>query len=53
MLNKGPHVVEAVRVLDNILQRMAAHQSKKSSLLRQLRWWEQAQGHCVTSPVTG
>jgi pyruvate kinase len=43
MLNKGPHVVEAVRVLDNILQRMAEHQSKKSPLLRQLRWWEQAQ----------
>jgi pyruvate kinase len=47
MLNKGPHVVEAVCALDNILQRMAAHQNKKSALLRQLKWWEQAQSHIV------
>ena len=37
MLNKGPHIVEAVRVLDDILQRMEAHQSKKSARLRRLR----------------
>ena len=37
MLNKGPHVLEAVDVLDNILRRMQAHQTKKQSLLRQLR----------------
>ena len=43
MLNKGPHVVDAVRVLDNILQRMADHQTKKSPWLRQLHWWEQSQ----------
>ncbi len=42
MLNKGPHVIDAVRVLDNILQRMADHQTKKSPRLRQLRWWEQS-----------
>jgi pyruvate kinase len=36
MLNKGPHLVEAVRVLDNILCRMEAHQSKKSARLRRL-----------------
>ncbi len=36
MLNKGPHLVQAVRVLDNILQRMEAHQSKKSPRLRRL-----------------
>ncbi|NVN93390.1 MAG: pyruvate kinase [Desulfuromonadales bacterium] len=42
MLNKGPHIIEAIRVLDNILQRMGAHQNKKSSLLRQLRWGEHA-----------
>ncbi len=36
MLNKGAHVVEAVRVLDDILCRMQAHQDKKSSLLRAL-----------------
>jgi pyruvate kinase len=44
MLNKGPHVVDAVRVLDNILQRMAEHQTKKSPWLRELHWWEQSQG---------
>jgi pyruvate kinase len=37
MLNKGPHLVEAVRTLDDILTRMEAHQSKKSALLRSLR----------------
>ena len=36
MLNKGPHLVEAVRVLDGILCRMEAHQSKKSARLRRL-----------------
>jgi pyruvate kinase len=42
MLNKGPHIVDAVRVLDNILQRMQAHQSKKRSMLRRLHWWRKA-----------
>jgi pyruvate kinase len=37
MLNKGPHVVSAVRVLDDILRRMQAHQTKKRSMLRELR----------------
>lgn len=37
MLNKGPHLVTAVRVLDDILRRMEAHQSKKSARLRPLR----------------
>ncbi|HVO22500.1 MAG TPA: pyruvate kinase [Candidatus Margulisiibacteriota bacterium] len=37
MLNKGPHLVDAVRVLDDILCRMEAHQSKKSARLRRLR----------------
>jgi pyruvate kinase len=36
MLNKGPHVCDAMRVLDDILGRMEAHQDKKSSLLRPL-----------------
>ena len=36
MLNKGEHVVEAVRFLDNVLHRMQAHQSKKRSMLRRL-----------------
>jgi len=37
MLNKGPHLVEAVRALDNILRRMEAHQAKKSARLRHLQ----------------
>ena len=36
MLNKGPHVTEAVVFLDDVLRRMQAHQNKKSALLRRL-----------------
>jgi pyruvate kinase len=36
MLNKGPHVGEAVRALDSILRRMQTHQAKKTAMLRQL-----------------
>jgi pyruvate kinase len=36
MLNKGPHIVRAVQTLDDILQRMEAHQSKKQSMMREL-----------------
>ena len=36
MLNKGPHVLSAVRVLDDILRRMQAHQTKKRAMLREL-----------------
>jgi pyruvate kinase len=37
MLNKGPFLVEAVRMLDDVLRRMCDHQSKKRSMLRRLR----------------
>ncbi len=37
MLNKGPHVLHAVRVLANILERMQTHQTKKCAMLRELR----------------
>jgi pyruvate kinase len=37
MLNKGEHLTEAVRVLDDILHRMQAHQNKKRAMLRPLR----------------
>ena len=37
MLNKGPHMLSAVRVLDDILRRMQAHQTKKRAMLRELR----------------
>jgi len=38
MLNKGPHVVDAVRALGAVLERMEAHQYKKISRLRALHW---------------
>ncbi len=37
MLNKGPHMLGAIRVLDDILRRMQAHNSKRRALLRELR----------------
>jgi pyruvate kinase len=37
MLNKGPHILSAVRVLDDILRRMQTHKAKRRSLLRELR----------------
>jgi pyruvate kinase len=37
MLNKGPHVLSAVRALDDIMRRMHAHQAKKCAMLRELR----------------
>ena len=36
MLNKGPHVVQAVRFLNNVLERMQEHQQKKRATLRKL-----------------
>jgi len=37
MLNKGAHIIEAVEMLDNILQRMQGHHRKKRSMLRKLQ----------------
>lgn len=39
MLNKGPHILDALRTLDNILRRMQEHQTKKRPLLRALKSW--------------
>ncbi len=39
MLNKGPHIEEAIRVLADILERMDDHQRKGQHLLRRLRSW--------------
>jgi pyruvate kinase len=36
MLNKGPYMVDAVKMLDDVLRRMQHHQTKKFSLLRPL-----------------
>jgi pyruvate kinase len=40
MLNKGPHITDAIRTLDSILTRMQHHQHKKRSLLRRLLSWD-------------
>jgi pyruvate kinase len=40
MLNKGPHITEAIIALNSILTRMQQHQHKKRSLLRRLRAWD-------------
>lgn len=37
MLNKGPHILEALKALDDILKRMQTHQLKKTAMLRELR----------------
>lgn len=37
MLIKGPHVVEAVRFLCDVLARMEGHLDKERSMLRELR----------------
>jgi len=49
MLNKGEHVVEAVRVLDDILHRMERHQTKKRAMLRPLALAE----HFASDPREG
>jgi len=36
MLNKGPHIIAAIRMLDDILRRMQGHQYKKTPRLRPL-----------------
>jgi pyruvate kinase len=41
MLNKGPFIVQAVKLLDDVLLRMQAHQDKKTPRLRALRSWEE------------
>jgi pyruvate kinase len=48
MLNKGPHIVKAVQVLDDILQRMQSHQVKKTSMLRRLHVAENGEAEAVT-----
>ena len=38
MLNKGPHIIAAIRMLDDILRRMQGHQYKKMARLRKLEF---------------
>lgn len=40
MLNKGPYILDALTILDDILKRMTSHQRKKVSQLRALRSWQ-------------
>ena len=51
MLNKGPHIVDAIRTLDDILHRMRTHQSKKRPLLRALKSWAQGPEASVPAPA--
>ena len=39
MLNKGPFIAEAITILDDVLTRMQAHQTKKTPKLRALHSW--------------
>jgi pyruvate kinase len=52
MLNKGPHVLDAIRMLDDILRRMQTHQSKKRPLMRALRSFR-TPGGTAREPATG
>lgn len=36
MLNKGPYILDAMRILNDVLKRMDAHQHKKFAQLRSL-----------------
>jgi pyruvate kinase len=40
MLNKGPHILQALKTLDDILSRMESHQYKKGARLRDLHQWD-------------
>ncbi len=53
MLNKGPHVLGAVRVLDDILRRMQAHHTKKRSMLRELRMAHALTAESLSSAAQG
>ncbi len=42
MLNKGPYILDAIRMLDGVLARMERHQHKKTPQLRVLHSWQAA-----------
>lgn len=37
MLNKGPHIIQTIRMLSDILSRMEGHQHKKTAMLKNLK----------------
>ncbi|MBK8024120.1 MAG: hypothetical protein IPK19_22485 [Chloroflexi bacterium] len=45
MLNKGPHVGEAITLLNDLLIRMQGHQLKKTPQLRALKSWADVTGN--------
>jgi pyruvate kinase len=51
MLNKGPHVTEAVDVLDDILCRMADHHYKKTALMPSLHAWHPGRAAAARSAL--
>ena len=53
VLNKGPHVVTAVSVLDDILRRMQTHQTKKRAMLRELHLAHALPAEPVVPPDQG
>ena len=40
MLNKGPHILEAIQALDDILERMGEVQRKSRTLMRRIHSWD-------------
>ena len=40
MLNKGPHIVDAIRALDDILDRMGNVQTKSRTMMRHIHSWD-------------
>ena len=55
MLNKGPHILEALISLDDILTRMTGHHEKKAALMRPLRSWRSgpAAAPLTSAPLGG
>jgi pyruvate kinase len=49
MLNKGPHIIEAIRALDDILARMGEVQTKSRTLMRHIHSWDAPEGSPVRS----
>lgn len=40
MLNKGPHITDAIRILDNLAKKMGRSQRKSRIMLRRIRSWD-------------
>lgn len=52
MLDKGPYMTQAIRTLDDILQRMGGHQAKKRPVLRAPKAWRGA-GNLTSDAMLG